>query len=402
MKFNSFALTLATAGSFVAAQHQPHRHHHKRDTPTVVKYVLDGNAISASEVCQGLHDGSLEYKPGEPTPVVDPCQEGSASSNSNPSSTLSVEPAEFAETSASATPASTSTASTSAPSSGSSSGSSGGKGLGRDFPDGEIDCSSFPSDYGAVPLDYLKLGGWTGIQYPTYSGSFVNHIRTAVAGNSCDEEGALCSYACPPGYQKAQWPLTQGSTGQSVGGLQCKGGKLYLTNKELSSKLCIEGVGGVYAQNKLGEEVAICRTDYPGTEAETIPLSLGNNELQPLTCPDGQKYFKWQGKITSAQYYVNPKGVSTEKACQWGNGKEPIGNWAPINLGVGENNGKWLSIFQNAPTTTEKLDFNIKIQGDDLSGSCKYENGQFSSDTGSNGSGCTVQVMSGDATFVFY
>lgn len=127
-----------------------------------------------------------------------------------------------------------------------------------------------------------------------------------------------------------------------------------------------------------------------GTESETIPLSLGNNDLQPLTCPDSN-YFKWQQKVTSAQYYVNPKGISTKKGCQWGDGSEPIGNWAPINLGVGENNGKWLSIAQNAPTTNEKLDFNIKIKGSDLGGSCKYEDGSFISDTGSNDSGCTVR-----------
>jgi hypothetical protein len=111
-----------------------------------------------------------------------------------------------------------------------------------------------------------------------------------------------------------------------------------------------------------------------------------------LTCPNGATYYKWQGKTTSAQYYVNPAGVSQEDGCQWGDGSKPIGNFAPINLGVGENNGKWLSIFQNSPTTNEKLDFNIKIKGDNLSGSCKYENGVFVSDTGSNDSGCTVSL----------
>lgn len=126
-----------------------------------------------------------------------------------------------------------------------------------------------------------------------------------------------------------------------------------------------------------------------GTEAETVPLRAGA-DVQPLTCPDGEKYFKWQGKTTSAQYYVNPKGVSTEKGCQWGDGSQPIGNWAPINLGVGQNNGKWLSIFQNSPTTNEKLDFNVKLKGDNLSGSCRYEGGRFYSEAGSNDSGCTV------------
>ena len=130
---------------------------------------------------------------------------------------------------------------------------------------------------------------------------------------------------------------------------------------------------------------------YPGTEAETIPLRAGA-DIQPLTCPDGEKYYKWQGKTTSAQYYVNPKGYSTEKACQWGDGKLPIGNWAPINLGVGQNNGKWLSVFQNSPTTNKKLDFNVKIKGDNLSGSCRYEDGTFYSETTSNDSGCTVSL----------
>lgn len=124
--------------------------------------------------------------------------------------------------------------------------------------------------------------------------------------------------------------------------------------------------------------------------------------MEPLTCPDGSQYFKWEGKTTSAQYYVNPKGVPTEKACQWGDATKAIGNWAPVNLGVGQNNGKWLSIFQNSPTTLKKLDFNIKIKGDNLSGACRYENGKYYSETTSNESGCTVEVLSGDAVFEFY
>ncbi|GAB1194277.1 hypothetical protein BDV32DRAFT_443 [Aspergillus pseudonomiae] len=416
MKFNSVALTLATAGSLVAGQHHnAHRHHHKRTVETqlveaggatVVQYEYQGQVVSSEFVCTGIRKGELKYKDGQP--AVDACQSSApASSSSSTAAAVPTEaPAQFVETSSSATPASSSSTSATSSSAASSStptksSSSGAKGVDSDFPDGEIDCGTFPSDYGAVALDYLDLGGWSGIQYVSLAGKFVSDIVTAVTGDKCTS-GAMCSYACPAGYQKSQWPSTQGATGQSVGGLECKAGKLYLTNPTLSKKLCIEGVGGVHAQNNLGEEIAICRTDYPGTEAETIPLALGDNELQPLTCPDGNTYFKWQGKVTSAQYYVNPKGTSTKEGCQWGDGSKPIGNWAPINLGVGENNGKWLSIFQNSPTTSEKLDFNIKIQGDNLSGSCKYENGKFTSETGSNDSGCTVQVMSGEATFVFY
>lgn len=129
-----------------------------------------------------------------------------------------------------------------------------------------------------------------------------------------------------------------------------------------------------------------------GTEAETVPLAAHSQIEQPLTCPDGSQYFHWNGKTTSAQYYVNPKGVAPEEACQWGDGSRPIGNWAPMNLGVGQNNGKWLSIFQNSPTTNEKLDFNVKIKGSNLSGSCRYENGKFYTETSSNESGCTVST----------
>ncbi|RHZ65955.1 SUN family protein UTH1 [Aspergillus thermomutatus] len=415
MRLNTVALTLATAGSLVTAQHHhQHRHHqHKRETvvesgATVVQYELDGKAIPLQEVCAGLADGSLKFANNDhPTGVCDNLSSSSAAPTSTPEVTPTLAPAQFIELSSVVTPASSTSASSSstvqtpAASSSSASSSSTATGLDADFPDGELDCSTFPSDYGAVALDYLGLGGWSGIQYVSFADKVISEIVTAVTGDACTS-GAMCSYACPAGYQKSQWPSTQGSTGQSVGGIECRNGKLYLTNSALSKKLCIPGVGGVHVQNNVGETVAVCRTDYPGTESETIPLGLGDNELQPLTCPDGETYYKWQGKTTSAQYYVNPKGISPEKGCQWGDGSEPIGNWAPINLGVGQNNGKWLSIFQNSPTTTEKLDFNIKIKGDNLSGSCKYENGVFYSETGSSSSGCTVEVMSGDATFVFY
>ncbi|KAL3469962.1 hypothetical protein BJX99DRAFT_251576 [Aspergillus californicus] len=416
MKY-SVALTLATAGSMVSAQHQHHhRHHQKRevvtvDGPTVVEYMLNGKIITSSDVCSGIADGSLAWADGKP--ASDPC---STSSSTTEAYTPTVAPAKFIETSSSTTTTTSTSTSTSTsttttvsvptttsatPSSTSSASSSTATGLDASFPDGEIDCGTFPSDYGAVALDYLDLGGWSGIQYVTIVGELISDIVTAVTGDSCTS-GAMCSYACPPGYQKSQWPSTQGSTGQSVGGLQCKLGKLYLTNSDLSDKLCIPGVGGVKAKNTLSEHVAVCRTDYPGTESETIPISLNAGTEHNVACPDGATYYQWEGKTTSAQYYVNPKGVSQEEGCQWGDGSKAVGNFAPINLGVGENNGKWLSIFQNSPTTTELLDFNIKIVGDDLSGSCKYEDGSFISDTGSNDSGCTVQVMSGDATYVFY
>jgi SUN family beta-glucosidase len=280
MKLSHIAL-LATAGSIVAAQ--PHRHQHfhrhveKRSPvvdvvtvpgPTVIAYVLDdGTPISEDDVQEGIKNGTLVWATGSlssttvatSTPVPVPSQ----TPTQTPTQTPDVGAAFYQQPASSAE--STSPTSSSAPSSGSSYTPPSGQGLDSDFPDGQLDCSTFPSQYGAVAVPWENIGGWSGIQYPTYSsdGSQIVSISTAVAGMSCTE-GAMCSYACPPGYEKSQWPTIQGSTGQSVGGITCKGGKLYLTNAALSTKLCIAGVGNVQVQNTLSQQVSVCRTDYPG------------------------------------------------------------------------------------------------------------------------------------------
>ncbi|KAJ5874578.1 uncharacterized protein N7529_003008 [Penicillium soppii] len=437
MKFTNTVAALATAGLATAHGHG-HAHHHKRaaETETVsvpgpVVYdfvVMDPSksgspeAISVDDACKGLAEHKFEWLdsavaaacPSSTSSTSTPTPTSTSTSTPTPTSTIA--PAILQETAAAITPASsTSTAEPSSTTSSSvstaaaksvsksSSTSSGATGLTADFPDGEIDCGDFPSAYGAVALDYLGLGGYSGIQYITLMDDLVSDIVTAVTGDEC-HSGAMCSYACPPGYQKSQWPSTQGATGQSVGGLECKNSKLYLTNPS-HKQLCIAGVGGVHVKNQMSTDVAVCRTDYPGTESETVPLAASSGNTHPLTCPDGDSYFNWQGKATSAQYYVNPKGVSTEKGCQWGDGSEPIGNWAPINLGVGyTSSGKFLSIFPNTPTTTKKLDFNVKLVGDNLSDECRYEDGTFYDSKGaiSGNSGCTVGVTSGNAYYVFY
>jgi hypothetical protein len=271
MRFNTVALTLATAGSLVAAQHHhQHRHpQHKRESvvdedKTVVLYELDGKPIPIQEVCSGLADGTLKFADNDhPTGVCDNLNKPAAPV-STPEITPTLAPAQFIElTSVLSSAPSVSTPSASPVPSPPTSSSSGATGLDADFPDGELDCSTFPSEYGALPLEYLGLGGWSGIQYVSYGGGFINHIVTAITGDGCTD-GAMCSYACPPGYQKSQWPSTQGATGQSIGGIECRNGKLHLTNPGLSKKLCIPGVGGVNVQNTLGDGVAVCRTDYPG------------------------------------------------------------------------------------------------------------------------------------------
>lgn len=284
MKFTNVAV-LATAGTLVSAQHHhQHRHVHAQRSTEVVSsgsvvyvYELDGSTISTSEVCQGIADGSLKWADGNGP-------EGACTTSSSAvTSSATVAAAEFFEVSSSSTsstptptltttsstsvytPSTTSTSSTTSttPTPTATSSVSSAKGIDVDFPDGELDCSEFPSDYGAVALDYLGLGGWSGVQYVTFVGEVIGEITTAITGQSCTD-GAMCSYACPAGYQKSQWPTAQGSTGQSVGGLQCKNGKLYLTNSGLSKKICIPGTGGIQVKNTLGQQVSICRTDYPG------------------------------------------------------------------------------------------------------------------------------------------
>ncbi|KAI5287941.1 hypothetical protein KEM54_005602 [Ascosphaera aggregata] len=437
MKFNS-AVFVAAAGVVASAQPHGHRHaaYHARDAveaPAAYAYKLGDRIISQEEACQGIQDGTLRWADGATPPanichpksaapaVVSPAAAPSSSQPSHetpvaqaaeffpqpsssaipvsspawtPSNTPVASPSLAATSSSAPAPAQTSTSPVTA-SSHASSGSSvtremlQGSGLDRDFPDGELSCDTFPSDYGALSLDYLNLGGWSGIQAITVSNGAVSDIVTGVSG-PC-KEGDMCSYSCPPGYQKSQWPEMQGATGQSVGGLHCKNGKLHLTNPSLSKKLCIQGTGNVYVKNTLSEHVAVCRTDYPGTESETVPLLALPDHEEPLTCPDEATYYRWTGLPTSAQYYVNKKGVSIEEGCVWGTGEKQVGNWAPINLGVGQADGTtWISIIPNRPTTEPNLDFKIKIEGKGLSAKCHFENGMFYLNDEEQENGCTI------------
>ena len=324
---NGATLTLVTAGAIAGASPTPsHNHQHlhavRRSAvyktvdiagPTVVAFVLNGKIVSQNEVCEGINHGNLQWD--DPNDGPSECSSSSTGSIAEPTTTttaaevvpsqlsvavqqkedvkaipvqssqtpepsikqVSSTPSELSK--ASSAPPTTATSSDAAPyvsssaaessSPGTSSSQSStiaeGQGLELEFPDGEIDCSVFPSEYGPIEVEWANLGGWAGIQYVTVEGESVTHIVTAVPGGRGCIPGAMCSYACPPGYQKSQWPSTQGSTGQSVGGIQCNSdGKLSLTNPGLSKSLCIKGTGATTVQNKLSYNAAICRTDYPG------------------------------------------------------------------------------------------------------------------------------------------
>ena len=298
----SLLLASATLTSLAGASSHNHRHMHrhakKRDIQTVtvdgpveVAYVFEGKVISESDVCQGLANKTFEWAQGtenqpncassaNPPPAPPP---------SSPSPSTSAAPAPASSSSDSSSPSPAPAASSPSPSpqsnvnvgsGSSSSGSSGSSGsssssnlsgfyaeiatnsnVDKSFPDGEVDCSDFPSDFGAVPVSYLNLGGYTGIQETTINNGVPGNINTATSGGTCGS-GAYCSYACPAGYMKTQFP--DQNSGTSVGGLLCgSDGKLHKTNTGFDT-LCTQGAGSAVVQNDLDDVVCVCGTDYPG------------------------------------------------------------------------------------------------------------------------------------------
>ncbi|KAI5962989.1 SUN4 [Candida pseudojiufengensis] len=259
----------------------------------------------------------------------------------------------------------------------------------EEFPDGVYSCDHFPVGQGVIALDQLGFGGWSGIYNSDTS-----------TGGSC-KEGSYCSYACQSGMSKTQWPDQQPSNGVSVGGLLCKNGKLYKTNSR-SNYLCEWGINAASVVSKIDKSVAICRTDYPGTENMVIPTVVNGGGSNVLTVVDQHSYYTWRGGSTSAQYYVNNAGISYEDGCLWGEPGSGVGNWAPLNFGAGYANGiSYLSLIPN-PNNYNSLNFNVKIVAADsksiVSGSCVYENGSYN---GNGKDGCTVGVT-GKANYVLY
>jgi hypothetical protein len=124
-------------------------------------------------------------------------------------------------------------------------------------------------------------------------------------------------------------------------------------------------------------------------------------ETKKLAIVDQQTHYKSAGnQATSRQYYLNPAGYGARSACRWGSEAEPLGNWAPLNIGLGwaTNNRGYFSMFNNAPTQkTATLGYNVKITGGDAE--CNYDNhyityrDKVAKATGPTADGCTVGVM---------
>ncbi|AET38414.1 SUN domain-containing protein Ecym_2707 [Eremothecium cymbalariae DBVPG len=179
--------------------------------------------------------------------------------------------------------------------------------------------------------------------------------------------GSWCPYACAPGQLMAQWNPAATSysyPGSMQGGLYCdESGNL---QKPFADKpYCYEGKGTFIAKNSAGSDVAFCQTVLPGNEEMLIPTVVGSGSQQTLAVP-GTDY--WAG--TAAHYYVNPPGVSAEKACAWGTNENPWGNWSPYVTGANQDaNGNtyttigWNPIYleSTTPFRNEKPTFGIRI-----------------------------------------
>ena len=419
----STLIALLGAATLATAQHHGHNHaahHHParnlspvegRDVAVVTEtapgpvqtvYELNGVNLAYKDVEEGLKNGKYvlvggQVSSAEPSPSEAPVTskiaavfKEKASSTTAPAPTPTPEP----EPTTSSTPEPAPSSSAAPVKASSSSDSSDSAGIDADFPSGKIPCSKFPSAYGAKAATYLGFGDYTGIQrVPSFQKGIskaISEIHTAIKGEGCTAK-SFCSYQCPPGYQKSQWPTVQGNTGQSIGGLYCNAdGMLELSNPD-EKRLCIKGTGGVKVRNELGSNACICRTDYPGTESETVALeTLPGNEYE-LTCPDALTYYTWEGGHTSAQYYINPSGNGPEKACLWSSPGSNLGNYSPLNAGVGRGTDGviYLSLFPNWPSNTDGvLDYKVKIEGGSMS--CSYEGGKFYSQGSEVAKGCTV------------
>ncbi|KAI1409786.1 SUN-domain-containing protein [Hypoxylon sp. FL1857] len=407
-------LNIAVAASFAAgAAAQPHHHghhHHKKNLAekrevettyvpaTVTMYKLGNEDVSAEEAKAGLEKG-LYVVVGETTPTFTPPPPPAVTSSSSKEDAVFIQ--KITSSSSSAYP--TTTSSAPAATSSSSGSTSGATGLNAPFPDKTLKCTEFPEQYGAVPLDYLGLGGWTGLQFtPNYkSGDLsISYIETGVKG--MQKSSGFYSYACPEGYVKSQWPEAQGSTAQSVGGLRCnEDGYLELSRPSVKT-LCEPGIGGVSIKNDMQKNVAVCRTDYPGIESMVIPVDAQPGTTRELANIASSDYYHWGGKPTTLQYYINQPGVSVQDGCLWNCpfDHDECGNWAPTILGVGKaaDGNTYISLFPNTPTSSAKpKGMNINITGD-VSIPCYFQNGKYAV----GDSGCTTTIPSGGKAVIHF
>ncbi|KAL3233459.1 Uncharacterized protein RNJ44_03499 [Nakaseomyces bracarensis] len=186
--------------------------------------------------------------------------------------------------------------------------------------------------------------------------------------------GTWCPYACEPGKLMAQWDsgvTTYSYPGSQNGGLFCD------SNGNLQKGFpdrdyCVDGKGTVQIVNDAsGGDVAVCQTVLPGNEDMLIPNNVGKGTSLVIAVP-GPDYFA----STAAHYYINPPGISTDQACQWGSNNNPYGNWCAYVAGANQDsNGNtfvkigWNPIYleQSTPFRNTNPTFGVRIECDDPS-----------------------------------
>ncbi|CAJ2501102.1 Uu.00g039550.m01.CDS01 [Anthostomella pinea] len=434
------AATLATGAAAQPHQHGHHAHHKKRlNSPgekrevettyvpaTVTQYILGNDEVTPEEAKAGLDKG-LYIVVGETTPTYTApsapavtsasskedgvfIEEATSSSSSSSTSSTTLTTSTTPSPTPSPTTSVISTAepeATSATSSDSGSNDSTSTGLDTEYEDGACDCDDFSciAKYGALALDYLGYGGFSGIQYtPDYSpgASAISFIETAIS--KPDGKTGFYSYACPENYFKSQYPEAQGRTGESIGGLYCNSnGKLERTRRDHKT-LCEEGIGGITIVNNMSKGTSVCRTDYPGTEAMVIPLDVTAGGTFSLANVDSEDYYSWTGKSTTFQYYLNKQGVTAEDGCRWTCADDPTGcgNWAPTVIGAGQSSdgNTYVGLFANSAISKATLDFNVLISGDVDGGvDCHYKVG---SGYAVDNNGCTVSFGKGKSITITF
>ena len=298
------AVAIAAAAATAVAKPHGHAHRHidvvKRADPaipavpveTVVVYELNGHLISEEDVRNGIANGTLSW--GEdgnlsssiavaPTPA--PTVETQSVDNNNGEEPVPVqEPVPSAAVpDSNQQPESSPVEQGPAPDADHYSpvkddGSCAD--CDKEFPNGKLDCNTFPFGYGAISVESEGLGHWSGVQAPANGLAYGQSkrsvesffdIMTVPTGScpdgSCCSPGRFCSFTCPNPYLKMAWPKAQGSRKESVGGLFCnKNNKLEMPDGSLAKTLCGRGSNRMKVQilSKLSKPVSICRTDYPG------------------------------------------------------------------------------------------------------------------------------------------
>ncbi|KAF2689137.1 glycoside hydrolase family 132 protein [Lentithecium fluviatile CBS 122367] len=435
---------MAAAGVTAVPRRHAHRHAHrvvaKRESDaaavyvpgpvqTIVVYELNGHPISEEEVRQGIANGTLAWgnhgiltsssltATAAPTPTPAQTTESQHQSEDKPEE--HGEQPQPQQPSPSSAPEPQGPAPPSVPGIYQPIDNNGNcPDCDKEFQNNHFSCDQFPDGFGAVALHNEGLGGWTGIQDPVYRGAdgfddIMTVSKDSCKDGSCCTPGRFCSYGCPNPYLKMSFPKMQGKTRQSVGGLYCnENGKLEMADGSIGKTLCGKGSEHmkVKVQNKLKKSVSICRTDYPGTESETIPLTVKPGETGELANPDQGTYYFWDGKATSAHYYINKQGVPESEACTWGtDSKKAVGNWAPLIFGTSFDDRNmrvgFSSLKQNELIWNDRADFTATFTGEGVKSPCKYKHitGEFCQDANCGRDvNCTASVKEGSTlTLVF-